>query len=122
MLARRPAVCVGLSWGKALLRVSQGHETALRHDDTMEVEGVTDENKLVHQALAEAMWLLHDGVSAAYRAEVVAAYHTGTLHVVAMTYDDVEFSGDACDEVVVVGTERGKSAGDGLTVDQLMKA
>ena len=88
----------------------------------MEVEGVTDENKLVHQALAEAMWLLHDGVSAAYRAEVVAAYHTGTLHVVAMTYDDVEFSGDACDEVVVVGTERGKSAGDGLTVDQLMKA
>ena len=76
----------------------------------MEVEGVTDENKLVHQALAEAMWLIHDGVSAAYRAEVVAAYHTGTLHVVAMT-DEVEFLSDACDEVVVPETERENSAG-----------
>ena len=94
---------------------------ALRRDGSMEVEGITAENQLVREGLAAGMGLLHNGVSAADRAAVVAAYRAGTLHVIAMTYE-VEFGGDACDEVFVLGTQCGKSAGYGLTAEQFMKA
>ena len=81
-----------------------------RLDGAMGIGGATAESSLVREGCAADMGQLHDGVSAADCTTVVAAYRSGTLHVVAMT-NEVEFWGDARDEVVVPETEREKSAG-----------
>ena len=87
----------------------------------METEGVTAENPLVLEVLAAGNELLRDRASAADRAVVTEAYRAGT----ARRRDDLRRGrvlGDACDEVVVLGTECGKSVGDGLTAEQLQAA
>ena len=55
---------------KALIRVADEDAMALRRDGAMEVEGVTDENRLVHQTIAEGV-PLHEGSSAADWAVIV---------------------------------------------------
>ena len=65
-----------------------GNATALRRDGAMEAEGVTNENQLVLQALAEGMQLLHDGVSAVDLAVVFDANRTVTLRDI-VDYNDV---------------------------------
>ena len=74
---------------KSAARVAEEHATALLRDGTMEVDGARDENRLVHQTLAEGVWMLYDGVSEADRAVVVEVNRAESLRVIVVACDDV---------------------------------
>ena len=63
----------------ALLRVAEEHAMERLRDGAMEVDVARDENRLVHQTLAEGVWMLYDGVSEADRAVVVEVNRAETF-------------------------------------------
>ena len=64
---------------KSAARVAEEHAMERLCDGSMEVDGARDENRVVHQTLAEGMQLLRDGVSEADRAVVVEVNRAETF-------------------------------------------